>query len=434
MTHRVAKGIGDKYKGFSTICAIGKGTFGQVYKVKKIDTKELYAIKVIDISTLDPKDVEHSEAEVRNLKALSHVNLVRYVADFREDCGRTICIVMELCDCTLRSYMKKQECKPNELEVNNLICQVSRGLQYMHDRDVLHRDIKPTNILVCGLEEPNPVFKLADFGLARDINVPVDGITKYVGTRTFMSPEMIRSQSYNKPTDIWSLACCLYEVTNGIYSLVDERGKPKHERSWDNWTYSEDLKALLQSMFQLDPDERPTVNDILEAIETKRHSQKTRPDQQEIKSDPTTPRKSKARSAKAKYYHDHSLPANFSVGGTDESEPQDTPRDSYVTVQVQVKMSKGNADYLKAAEQCYMSLVEKLHSDKPDKYMDQIEAAIDKTKYHTSEDDFLTDMKLLLRNKYTRCEVYLKNYRNYMSALYKTPLMPSFRGFYSKKR
>ena len=75
-------------------------------------------------------------------------------------------------------------------------------------------------------------------------------------------------------------------------------------------------------MFQLDPDERPTVNDILEAIETKRHSQKTRPDQQEIKSDPTTPRKSKARSAKAKYYHDHSLPANFSVGGTDESEPR----------------------------------------------------------------------------------------------------------------
>ncbi|KAH3698469.1 hypothetical protein DPMN_085990 [Dreissena polymorpha] len=66
--------------------------------------------------------------------------------------------------------------------------------------------------------------------------------------------------------------------------------------------------------------------------------------------------------------------------------------------------------------------------------MDQIEAAIEENKYHSSEDDFRKEMKLLLRNKYTRCEVYLKNYRNYMSSLYNTPLMPSFRGFYLKKR
>ncbi|XP_052211926.1 uncharacterized protein LOC127830997 [Dreissena polymorpha] len=297
----------------------------------------------------------------------------------------------------------------------------------MHDREVLHRDIKPTNILVCGSKDPNPVFKMADFGLARQINVPVDGFTKYVGTLSFMSPEMVRGHCYNKSTDIWSLACCAYEVTTGVKVEVDKRGNLLRERSWENWTYSECLKDLLQSMFQLDPEKRPTVDGILVAIETKRHPQETKLHSLETKPDAQThsriPRVKKEHLAVENLNLSHSCPAGF-LEESDDNEMEDTPRESYFIKQVQVKMSKSNADYLKWAEHCYMSLVDKLHSDI---YMDQIEAAINETMDHCSEEVFLEKMKLLLPpKKFKRCEVYLKNYLNYMSALYKTPLMPSF--------
>ncbi|XP_052212068.1 uncharacterized protein LOC127831118 [Dreissena polymorpha] len=91
--------------------------------------KEFFAMKVINISKLNAKDVEHAETEIRNLKTLSHENLVRYVSDFRKDGGKKICIVMELCDCTLRKYQAEKECGLTEQEVDNLLLQISHGLK-----------------------------------------------------------------------------------------------------------------------------------------------------------------------------------------------------------------------------------------------------------------------------------------------------------------
>uniref|UniRef100_A0A452J7C6 non-specific serine/threonine protein kinase n=1 Tax=Gopherus agassizii TaxID=38772 RepID=A0A452J7C6_9SAUR len=144
--------------------------------------------------------------------------------------------------------------------------QISLGLKHIHDRKVLHRDIKAQNIF---LSNNGMVAKLGDFGIARMLNNTMELARTCVGTPYYLSPEICENRPYNNKTDIWSLGCVLYELCtlkhpfegNSLHQLVLNicRGhfipvSPK---------YSYDLRILISQLFKISPRDRPSINSIL---------------------------------------------------------------------------------------------------------------------------------------------------------------------------
>ncbi len=143
--------------------------------------------------------------------------------------------------------------------------QICLALKHVHDRKIIHRDLKAQNIFLTR----NNIVKLGDFGIARFLNCTVENAKTMVGTPYYLSPEIIENQPYNFKSDIWSLGVLLYEmcslkppfnaeslqflalkIVRGFYNDIPEQ-------------YSSDLKLLIQRMLKVNPRERPSVHEIL---------------------------------------------------------------------------------------------------------------------------------------------------------------------------
>ncbi|XP_047713782.1 serine/threonine-protein kinase Nek5 isoform X3 [Prionailurus viverrinus] len=144
--------------------------------------------------------------------------------------------------------------------------QISLGLKYIHDRKILHRDIKAQNIF---LSKNGMVAKLGDFGIARVLNNSMELARTCIGTPYYLSPEICQNKPYNNKTDIWSLGCVLYELCtlkhpfegNNLHQLVlkicQAHFAPISPR------FSHDLQALISQLFEVSPRDRPSINSIL---------------------------------------------------------------------------------------------------------------------------------------------------------------------------
>ena len=116
---------------------------------------------------------------------------------------------------SLTGLMKKRRGKLWEFEARHYARMIIRGLRYMHERGVVHCDVKPDNVLVFPGEDGGNVVKLADFGLARRINVEEQIWVQQRGSPPYMSPEALAWEEYEAPMDIWSLGCTMIEMVNG---------------------------------------------------------------------------------------------------------------------------------------------------------------------------------------------------------------------------
>ncbi|ROL48936.1 Serine/threonine-protein kinase Nek5 [Anabarilius grahami] len=177
-------------------------------------------------------------------------------------------ILMEYCDAgDLMNRIKMQRGKPfTEQQIVDWFVQICLGLKHIHDRKVLHRDIKSQNIFLTlgGLK-----VKLGDFGIARMLNNTMELARTCVGTPYYLSPEICENRPYNNKTDIWSLGCVLYELctlrhpfeSSNLKQLVLKicRGRysPVSQR------YSNELRLLLNQLFKVSPRDRPSANSLL---------------------------------------------------------------------------------------------------------------------------------------------------------------------------
>lgn len=216
---------------------------------------------------LSAKEKENALNEVRILASIAHPNVTSYKEAFFEEATQSLCIVMEYCDNgdlqTKINNAKKTSRFTKEEEVWAIFFQMVLGLQHIHNRKIIHRDIKCANIFL----NKDGMVKLGDMNVSK---VAKAGILKtQTGTPYYASPEVWQDKPYDKKSDIWSLGAVLYELValnppftardmKGLYARVMKGVYPKIPTH-----FSQDLSKMLESLLQIDPKKRPTCEEIL---------------------------------------------------------------------------------------------------------------------------------------------------------------------------
>ncbi|KAG5040633.1 hypothetical protein JHK85_013109 [Glycine max] len=274
---------------------IGEGTYGVVYKGRDRVTNETIALKKIRLEQEDEGVPSTAIREISLLKEMQHRNIVR-LQDVVHD-EKSLYLVFEYLDLDLKKHMDSSPefaKDPRQMFLYQILC----GIAYCHSHRVLHRDLKPQNLLI---DRSTNALKLADFGLARAFGIPVRTFTHEVVTLWYRAPEiLLGSRQYSTPVDIWSVGCifaemnclmpCDPEVTGSNpgkqIDLHLIMGTP-NEDTWPGVTSLPDFKSafpkwqpkdlknvvpnlepagldLLSSMLYLDPSKRITARSALE--------------------------------------------------------------------------------------------------------------------------------------------------------------------------
>ncbi|KAL1773065.1 serine serine/threonine-protein kinase Nek5 isoform X1 [Sigmodon hispidus] len=253
---------------FDLIKTIGEGTFGKVYLAKNKIERNHCVIKEIDFTKKKSpgKEKEASKKEVILLAQMKHPNIVTFFSSFQEN--SRLFIVMEYCDGgdLMQRIQRQRGVLFSEDQILCWFVQISLGLRYIHDRHILHRDIKSQNIF---LSKNGMVAKLGDFGTARELNNSMELAQTCAGTPYYLSPEICQNRPYNTKTDIWSLGCVLYELctlrhpfeSNNLHHLVLKICQARIAPISPH--FSLDLQSLIPQLFKVSPEDRPSINSLL---------------------------------------------------------------------------------------------------------------------------------------------------------------------------
>ncbi|XP_077887098.1 serine/threonine-protein kinase Nek1 isoform X2 [Ictidomys tridecemlineatus] len=253
----------DKY---ARVQKIGEGSFGKAILVESTEDGRQYVIKEINISRMSSKEREESRREVAVLANMKHPNIVQYRESFEEN--GSLYIVMDYCEGgdLFKRINAQKGILFQEDQILDWFVQICLALKHVHDRKILHRDIKSQNIFLT----KDGTVQLGDFGIARVLNSTVELARTCIGTPYYLSPEICENKPYNNKSDIWALGCVLYEMCTLKHAF--EAGNMKNlvlkiiSGSFPpvSLHYSYDLRSLLSQLFKRNPRDRPSVNSILE--------------------------------------------------------------------------------------------------------------------------------------------------------------------------
>ncbi|XP_039182413.1 serine/threonine-protein kinase Nek1 isoform X7 [Crotalus tigris] len=247
---------------------IGEGSFGKAILVKAKENGKQYVIKEINISKMTNKEREESRREVAVLANMKHPNIVLYRESFEE----TGCLYIVMDYCEGGDLFKKINAQKgvffSEDQIMDWFVQICLALKHVHDRKILHRDIKSQNIFLT----KDGTIQLGDFGIARVLNSTVELARTCIGTPYYLSPEICENKPYNNKSDMWALGCVLYEMCtlkhafeagnmkNLVLKIISGSFPPVSTR------YSHELRSLISQLFKRNPRDRPSVNSILEKM------------------------------------------------------------------------------------------------------------------------------------------------------------------------
>ncbi|KAG5498807.1 hypothetical protein JKF63_03096 [Porcisia hertigi] len=213
----------DEMETFSCGPALGKGSYGTVH-LGILTNGKLVAVKYVNVVSESPEALASVKAEVNMLRELSHPNIIRYFG--AHTIHDTMLVFMEFAVGGSLTSIVRKFTHLTEAVMQLYTFQILRGLQYLHGKGVVHRDIKGENILIDGYG----VAKLADFGCSKSLaniaNAGQVGCGTLVGSPFWMAPEVIRSEAYGTKADIWSVGCTVVEMLNG--------GEPPWREEFDN--------------------------------------------------------------------------------------------------------------------------------------------------------------------------------------------------------
>jgi len=196
---------------FKRLEKVGEGTYGVVYKARDVETGDTLALKKIRLDAEDEGIPSTAIREISLLKQLQHPNVVRLFDVILAD--QKLTLVFEYLDQDLKKYLDTHGgCGLDPATTKSFLWQLLQGIAYCHESRVLHRDLKPQNLLI----NHDGELKLADFGLARCFGIPVRSFTHEVVTLWYRSPEvLLGSRHYSTPIDLWSVGCIFAEMASG---------------------------------------------------------------------------------------------------------------------------------------------------------------------------------------------------------------------------
>ena len=196
---------------YEVIGVIGEGAYGIVYKCKNKENNEFVAIKKFK-ETEDDLVKKTMRRELKMLQLMKNENIVLFQEAFKRK--GNLFLVFEFVD---RNLLELLEMSPNGLDptlIRSLIYQLCKAIKYLHDQNIIHRDVKPENLLI----DNKMNLKLCDFGFARKINInkPHEMLTDYVATRWYRAPELLLTNGeYGPEVDYWAVGCIMGELTDG---------------------------------------------------------------------------------------------------------------------------------------------------------------------------------------------------------------------------
>ncbi|KAM3133112.1 G2-specific serine/threonine protein kinase [Paramecium bursaria] len=252
-------------KDFQLLQELGKGAFSVVYKVRRIADSQEYALKKVKMNSLKQRERENALNEIRLLASINDKYIVAYKDSFLDE--DNLCIVMELLpggDVQRRINQALKGGPPfTEQDIWKALIHLVRGLKYLHDIKIVHRDLKSANIFVA----QDGTYKLGDLNVSK---VAKQGfVYTQTGTPNYASPEVWRDEPYDMKSDIWSLGCVIYEMANlktpFRANKMDELYKKVQRGQYDQLSskYSKDLSEIISLLLQVKPALRPSCDQLL---------------------------------------------------------------------------------------------------------------------------------------------------------------------------
>eukprot|EP00050_Salpingoeca_kvevrii_P018682 m.77082 g.77082 ORF g.77082 m.77082 type:complete len:1459 (-) comp8130_c0_seq1:661-5037(-) len=245
---------------------LGRGSFGVVYSARDKETLQLIAVKEVEIK--NRSDLQPLQEEISMHKKWDHSHIVRYLGSYVKD--NTFYVFMEQVPGGSLSDLLRKKWGPitNESLLADYTRQILSGLKYLHERHVVHRDIKGDNILV---NQFDGKLKLSDFGTSKRLAGLNPKTKATVGTAQFMAPEVINSErGYSFPADIWSVGCTVIEMATGLPPFHDclpqaAMFKVGRDRKHPDFPPNMSVEAInfLESCFRPEPEDRPTSHKLL---------------------------------------------------------------------------------------------------------------------------------------------------------------------------
>ncbi|OHT04215.1 AGC family protein kinase [Tritrichomonas foetus] len=248
-------------ENYHLIQQIGEGSFGRVYKARRKYTSRMVAIKMINKKGQHEEDLISFRREIDILTKVDHPNIMRLLEVLETDTD--FCVVSELARGDLFQIIDDNQTLPENV-LRSVSCQLVSAMNHLHQNRIIHRDIKPQNVLIAS----NNSLKLCDFGFARALSCTTLVLTSIKGTPLYMAPELVKEMPYDEKIDIWSLGVILYELyygkppyyTNSIYKLIQMI--TNDPITWPG-TISPEFKDFLQNMLQKDPNHRASCPQLL---------------------------------------------------------------------------------------------------------------------------------------------------------------------------
>ncbi|XP_074855875.1 calcium/calmodulin-dependent protein kinase type II subunit gamma isoform X3 [Carettochelys insculpta] len=248
---------------------LGKGAFSVVRRCVKKSSSQEYAAKIINTKKLSARDHQKLEREARICRLLKHPNIVRLHDSISEESFHYL--VFDLVtggelfeDIVAREYY-------SEADASHCIHQILESVNHIHQHDIVHRDLKPENLLLAS-KCKSAAVKLADFGLAIEVQGEQQAWFGFAGTPGYLSPEVLRKDPYGKPVDIWACGVILYILLVGYPPFWDEDQHKLYQQikagaydfpspEWD--TVTPEAKNLINQMLTINPAKRITADQAL---------------------------------------------------------------------------------------------------------------------------------------------------------------------------
>lgn len=243
---------------------IGEGSYGRALLATDKQDGQLIVVKEISFANLTEQERNDARKETMILSLLKHPNIIGYKGSFLDK--NIFHIIMDYADGgDLSEQIENATTNFDEDKILNWFVQICLAIKYIHDRKILHRDLKTQNIFLMR----NGTVKLGDFGIAKVLDHTTSFAKTSIGTPYYLSPEICLGRRYNTKSDIWSLGCILYEMctlkhpfdSNSINGLIMKITKAKQAPIPKQ--YSAKLHALVDTLLAKQPSKRPTVNQIL---------------------------------------------------------------------------------------------------------------------------------------------------------------------------
>ncbi|XP_044494493.1 cyclin-dependent kinase A-1-like isoform X2 [Mangifera indica] len=269
---------------YRVIKKIGEGGYGEVYRCRHRKTKETFAIKMITINNIVEGVPSQVIREIALLKELDHVNITRLLDVLTS--GNYVYLVFEHLDLDLYTFINKRTTPMNTFMIKAIVKQILIGVAHCHAHKVLHRDIRPMNILI---DLKRNIVKIADFGLSRGFDVPLKEFSFHETFSFYTAPELLLcSREYSTPIDVWAVGCIFGEMLLGkplfphnssedlllgVRRFTGELQTATDPPAWHLNNLSKMLDTvpdlepagfdLLYGMLKYDPNERITINNAI---------------------------------------------------------------------------------------------------------------------------------------------------------------------------